>query len=313
MESFMFTSLRLFVLTTMFLTSPLLAQNQEPPKKKPKKPAPFQWVNPLPQNVHPRVQHRTFESDANKTKVGYAILLPKQYDKSPNKKFPVVYWLHGGRPGGEHKSVSMAPYFDKAMSSGKVPAMIYVFPNGGKLSHYDHGDSKGETAFLELIKHIDSTYRTIDARSGRAIEGFSQGGRGTGRYMFKHANLFCSAAPMGGGHQHEKRISENNGVESEHVTIVPATNNTWDLAKRYSMSDTHRLRILIVVGDKGFNFETNKEWHAHLDALDIEHEFVIAPDVPHSSRKVYDVLGTKVMDFHVESFRQSGAIQAASK
>ena len=41
------------------------------------------------------------------------------------------------------------------------------------------------------------TYRTIAERSGRGIEGFSQGGRGTVRYMFNHPELFCSAAPGG--------------------------------------------------------------------------------------------------------------------
>ena len=77
----------------------------------------------------------------------------------------------------------------------------------------DHRCIDGATAaafIKELIPHIDKTYRTIASRKGRAIEGFSQGGRGTARHMFKYPELFCSVAPMGGGHQHEKRISENN-------------------------------------------------------------------------------------------------------
>ncbi len=51
----------------------------------------------------------------------------------------------------------------------------------------------------EVIPHIDKTYRTIGKREGRAIEGFSQGGRGTTRIMFKYPELFCSAAPGGQG------------------------------------------------------------------------------------------------------------------
>jgi endo-1,4-beta-xylanase len=38
----------------------------------------------------------------------------------------------------------------------------------------------GESVFVrELIPHIDATYRTWGTREGRALEGYSQGGRGT--------------------------------------------------------------------------------------------------------------------------------------
>ncbi len=276
--------------------------------KKAKKPAHFKWDNVLPANAPKSVQHDTFHSKANKTEVGYCFLLPPGYHKS-EQRYPVVYWLHGGRPGGETKTVKMATFFEKAMKDGTIPPLIYIFPNGGKLSHYDHGEFKGEQAFLELIKHVDSTYRTIANRNGRAVEGFSQGGRGAGRYMFKHPELFCSAAPLGGGHQHEKRISESNGAESKNLTISPPWNNTWDLAKRYATrDDAPRMRILISVGSGDFNHEPNKEWSQHLRSLDIEHEFIIVPDIPHSSQKMYDQIGDRIMGFHVESFRKSGAL-----
>lgn len=281
-------------------------------KSKPKKTPPFQWVNSLPKNAHEDLQHDTFYSDANKSKVGYCLLLPPGYSEAANKsqRYPVVYWLHGGRPGGETKNISMVKYIAPAIKEGKVPPMIYVFPNGGKLSHYDHAEHKGEQAFLELVKHVDKTYRTIADRTGRAVEGFSQGGRGTGRYMFKHPELFCSAAPLGGGQQHEKRINESDGKESESLTIVLATNNTWALAKQYAtQKDAPQLRIFIAVGDQDFNYEANQDWSQHLNDLGIQHEFVIVPDIPHSSQKMYQLIGDQIMQFHVESFRKSGAIE----
>ncbi len=292
----------------LLLSTNTFAQQAKKPKKKP---APFKWVNKLPANASKAIQHQTFHSEANDVEVGYCILLPPGYSQKQNAEtnYPVVYWLHGGRPGGETKNISMAKYIQPAIKDGTIPPMIYVFPNGGKLSHYDHGEFKGEQAFLELIKHIDATYRTIANRNGRAVEGFSQGGRGTGRYMFKHPDLFCSAAPLGGGHQHEKRISESDGAESEKLTISLPWNNTWDLAKRYSVNENApKLRILAAVGTEDFNFEANKDWSAHMKSLGIEHEFIIVPDIPHSSQKMYEKIGDRIMNFHVESFRQSGAI-----
>lgn len=279
-------------------------------KKKPKQAKPFQWVNKLPSDAIDALQHGTFFSEANQTDIGYCLLLPPGYEKEENSslRYPVIYWLHGGRPGGETKAIAMAKFYQQAMIAKTIPPMIIVFPNGGKLSHYDHDEDKGEQAFLELVKQIDQKYLTIADRSGRAIEGFSQGGRGTGRYMFKHPELFCSAAPLGGGQQHEKRISESNGKESESLTITPVWNNTWDLAKRYAeREDAPSLRIFVAVGDKDFNYEANKEWSQYLSSLGIEHKFKIVPGIPHSSQKMYDIIGDEIMQFHVESFRQSGA------
>ncbi|MEW6303886.1 MAG: alpha/beta hydrolase-fold protein, partial [Verrucomicrobiota bacterium] len=182
----------------------------------PKAPAPFRWINKLPDDRAQGLQHGTFFSKTNQTEVGYYIYLPPGYTQPENakKRYPVVYYLHGGRPGSEAKSISLMRFIKPAIESGRVPPMIYVFVNGGAMSHYDFPakQSYGETAFVkELIPHIDKTYRTIAKREARGLEGFSQGGRGTGRIMFKHPDVFSSCAPMGGGQQHEKHASENDG------------------------------------------------------------------------------------------------------
>src|SRR6185436_15115683 len=98
--------------------------------------APFHWVNKLPAPRTPLLKHGTFRSAANQAEIGYYIYLPPDYEASAPganeaKRYPVVYYLHGGRPGGEHKSIGMAAIFDAAMKAGRVPPMIYVFVNGG--------------------------------------------------------------------------------------------------------------------------------------------------------------------------------------
>jgi endo-1,4-beta-xylanase len=216
-----------------------------------------------------------------------------------------VYYLHGGRPGGEHKSIAMATFFDEAMRAGRVPPMIYVFVNGGEMSHYDFPAKKsfGETAFVkELIPHIDATWRTVASRAGRGVEGFSQGGRGAARIMFKYPELFCSAAPMGGGHQHEKHAAEHEGRETSGVQFEPG-DNTYDLARRYvSRMPQHPLRILVGVGTNDMNYSANLDWMQHLERLQIPFEKAIAGDAPHSAAACYRNLGDRVMLFHAQSF-----------
>jgi endo-1,4-beta-xylanase len=284
----------------------------QPKKTQPKKPRPpFRWVNPLPKNHHPRITHHTFRSPSMKSDVGYCLYLPPGYDDKANaaRRYPVVYYLHGGRPGSETRSIHLTLYIDDAMTRKIVPAAIYVFVNGGVVSHYNTPDrnSMGEDVFIqELIPHVDKTYRTIADRSGRGIEGFSQGGRGTARNMFKHPDLFCSAAPGGGGHATEKRISENDGRENETLKFA-AGDNTYDLARKYAANSRLPLRILIYVGDKGFNYENNLAYMQFLDSLKIPYERLIVPGAPHSPKIIYGKQSLVIIKFHAESFRQAAA------
>lgn len=286
-------------------------------KRKKRKRAPFRWVNPLRQSGLPGVKHATFRSPSMQVDVGYCIYLPPGYDAKENakKRYPVVYYLHGGRPGSETKSVFLARYVQRAIEQKQIPPAIYVFVNGGPVSHYNmpgRKDAQGEDVFIkELIPHVDGTYRTIADRRGRALEGFSQGGRGTARIMFKHPDLFCSAAPGGGGHATEKRISENNGKESETLQFAPG-DNTWDLARRYAKTRKPPLRILVFVGTKGFNYRNNLQYMQHLRSLKIPFEKLIVEGAPHSARIIYDKRGLEIMKFHAESFRLAGKTKAGT-
>ncbi len=239
--------------------------------------------------------------------VGYCIYLPAAYGQPANKdkRFPVVYYLHGGRPGSEIRSVSLAEYIHKAISVGIIPPTIYVFVNGGPVSHYnlpERENAMGEDVFIkELIPHIDRTYRTIADRRGRAIEGFSQGGRGTCRIMFRHSHLFCSAAPGGGGYATEKKISENDGYENDNLKFAPGY-NTWDLARKFAERPDPDLNILFFVGNKGFNYENNLEFTKFLNSLKIPHDRLIVDDAPHSARVIYEKNGSDIMKFHAHNF-----------
>ncbi len=293
-------SLILFLIVALSWTGASVAQVKKP-KKKPRK---FSWVNPLKQKI-PGVKHATFRSSSMGIDVGYCIYLPPAYSHTARKRFPVVYYLHGGRPGSEIKSVSLARLMHQHIKAKKVPPMIYVFVNGGPVSHYNYPQIKngmGEDVFIkELIPHIDRTYRTIADRSGRGLEGFSQGGRGTARIMFKHPNLFCSAAPGGGGHATEKRISENEGRESERLKFALGY-NTWDLAKKYAKNPTPKLSILVHVGTKGFNYQNNLQYMEYLNSLKIPFEKLIVKDAPHSARIIYQKNGLDLMRFHAKNF-----------
>ncbi len=287
------------------------AEKTKAKKKKKTPPGPFSWVSPVSASklrTLPNVSHGTFKSASMSVDVGYYVYLPTGYQAPENadKKYPVVYHLHGGRPGGEGKSVSLASFIHKAMEAGDIQPTIYVWPNGGPMSWYNYPQKEigmGEDVFInETIPHIDKTYRTFGAREKRGIQGFSQGGRGTTRIMFKHPELFGSTAPGGSGYGPEKTIQENDGKESENVVFEKGY-NAWDLAKVYAdRKDAPKLKPMIWVGTAGFNYETNLQFMEYLEELGIPYEKLISPDSPHSTVDIYKKKGLELMQFHDRNF-----------
>jgi endo-1,4-beta-xylanase len=303
--------LRIVIAVVAFAVAGLSVYGQAD-KKKTKIATPFSWVSPasewkaktLPKNV----RHNTFKSPSMSIDVGYYVYLPDGYDakKNENIKYPVVYHLHGGRPGSESKTVSIATFIDKAMRNGKIQHTIYVFPNGGPMSWYNYPQVKngqGEDVFIkEMIPHVDATYRTFGTRAKRGIQGFSQGGRGTTRIIFKYPEMFGSTAPGGSGYEPEERIRDSNGVESQNIRFAPGY-DAWTLAKAYSKrKNAPPLNPLIWVGTKGFNYEYNLKFMKYLDGLGIPYKKLIVPDAPHSTKIIYEKSGIELMQFHDQNF-----------
>lgn len=294
-------------LLLLLATLPVSAQSGKGSKAKAA--PPFSWVSPLPASapLPPGVKHATFTSPSMGVAVGYYLYLPPGYETGETR-YPVVYHLHGGRPGGEGKSVRLADFVDAAIRKGTIEPTIYVCPNGGPVSWYDMPSMEngmGEMVFVkELIPHLDATYRTLATRENRAVEGYSQGGRGTTRIMFKHPELFLSVAPGGSGYGPERRIRDNEGRESDTLQFSPPGYNAWDLAEVYAKKpDRAALSILVWDGTKCFNYEDNVQYSAHLEKLGIAHEFLAIPDVPHTAVGSYKVNGDDIMRHHQKTFQ----------
>ena len=131
-----------FILVLLVFMSALSPAQQ----KKKKTPPPFKWVNELPADkTYPGLSHKTFKSSSMGIDVGYCIYLPPQYGKDSAKNFPVVYYLHGGRPGSEIKSIRMVEFIHKAVTSDQIKPMLYVFANGGPVSHYNYPEKERGT------------------------------------------------------------------------------------------------------------------------------------------------------------------------
>jgi len=131
-----------------------------------------------------------------------AILLPEKYDKQTERRYPVVYMLHGigdNYTSWNGKYLHANNRISFLESQGLIGDMIYVFPNG--FDSYYCNNYNGSYLYMdmfitELIPYIDSNYRTVADREHRALTGYSMGGFGAMVLAEKHPETFCCSAPL---------------------------------------------------------------------------------------------------------------------
>ena len=125
------------------------------------------------------------------------VYLPPSYDANKQKRYPVLYLLHGS--GGDENSWGDCgrafQILDNLIAEGRCKPMIVVMPNGnvnlaaapGEDPNNPNVEPSGnntssmlgkiEAVFVpDVVNYVDGHYRTINDKSGRAIAGLSLGG-----------------------------------------------------------------------------------------------------------------------------------------
>jgi endo-1,4-beta-xylanase len=271
------------------------------------------WVNtPAASTLPAGVTHRTYFSQAMGHDVGYCIYLPPGYSDNTASRYPVIYNLHGAG-GDETRGLLAAEVLDEGIRTKRWPEMILVFPNGGKSTLYkDSHDGKSlpETSFIkELIPHIDATYRTIAARHGRCIEGFSMGGRGSTRLALKYPEMFCSLFNQAGNVYHVSELFDSPPNEDYRTYLGPdkkryVDNDPYLLLAKNLDRIKGRLRIQIFCGtqDDG-HLPSVREFHAALLKAGIDHTYMEIEGLAHDRAKMINQYRAIWFDYHVESLR----------
>ncbi|MCA9056390.1 MAG: hypothetical protein KDA75_21325 [Planctomycetaceae bacterium] len=278
------------------------------------------WVNEQPAKVDlpPGVTHRTFHSDAADQDVGYCLYLPPGYEHETERRYPVIYNLHGNG-GNEFHSFEDVQVLHAGIIAGKWPPLIVVLPNGGKSTmykdSYDHRFPIETMLIRELIPYIDANFRTIADREGRCIEGYSMGGRGSMRLAVKYPELFCSVFCQAGN---VPRTSENYDPTTPDIFpnnyLGPdksnyEANDAFVLAERNRGKIKNKLRIQILCGTKdGGHLPTIRDFHQHLVGLEIDHTYLELEGLGHNRKATLELLAPIWFDYHVESLRRSGAV-----
>lgn len=285
------------------------------------------WSNP-PETPIPGVEHHTFHSSSLDSEVGYNVLLPPGYSSS-DRRYPVLYWLHGIGGNESANARALAPMVIEALAERVVPPMIVVFVNGGAATFYadsPDGSVPAETMFIsELIPHIDATYRTVADRRNRAIEGMSMGGFGALAQAMKHVDLFGSVVAYApallvvqetedGSLTLARAGGTHDGSESRLLPVeirtrvfvemfggqpeVYADHSPWSLVRRGAVQLRTELSVRIIIGTADGLWNANQLFHELLLEQGYGHEFEVVEGVAHNIGALYEAVGVEGLVFH---------------
>ncbi len=173
---------------TLFLTSAISCSSK---RVLPDNPGPFQRYS----------QNLVMHSDILGRDMNYSVYLPASYRDDQEKRYSVVYMLHGY--GDDYNSwngkyLHANSKVDNLEAHG-MSEMIYVFPQGFTSYYCNTYDGKYdymEFFVKEFIPYIDSSLRTLADKGHRGITGYSMGGFGAMVLAEKHPELFACSAPL---------------------------------------------------------------------------------------------------------------------
>ena len=181
------------------------------------------------------IQTVAFFSESVGRTTKYNIVLPRSYDSS-DRSYPVLYLLHGlgqnyqawGRQGVRF----YAPFFE----------IIIVMPDAGNSWYVNWAQSGGgqknnweDHIVRDVVGHVDTHYRTIARREGRAINGLSMGGYGALTLGLRHPDLFVSIGSHSGaleyGRGNEERIRSGTQTRDRGPSS-PVDQAEWEARRR---------------------------------------------------------------------------------
>jgi enterochelin esterase-like enzyme len=112
------------------------------------------------------------------------IYLPPCYASQRDRRYPVLYLLHGqGFSEDQWERLGAVAGADELIAAGEIASLLIVMPR-------DPGEGFDPALVEAVIPYVDSRYRTVDERAARAIGGLSRGGGWAVHFGLKYAERF---------------------------------------------------------------------------------------------------------------------------
>lgn len=211
----------------------------------------------------------TYNSKTMGGKRTYGIALPPGYEQNPTQRYPVIFLLHGGHGSPtdwfEKKKGAALESIQPLYAAGKLPPSIIITPDGNDRrgtspywdpQYIDGPNGKVVTAVgNELVKVVQSRYRTLPAPNFWAIGGLSSGAWGATNVGLHNLNHFSIIFA------HSGYFRDKSGPRNSPINLV----------RKLSPQERQQLRIYLDTGKSdSSSLKENRQFHKLLDQLEIK-------------------------------------------
>ncbi len=182
----------------------------------------------------------------------YHVYLPPCYAEEPERRYPVLYLLHGQTyTEDQWIRLGVPSTADRLIAAGDMTPFIIVFPYD--YSYLQPSQYRFEDVFLNLlIPQIDMAYRTIPDVAHRAIGGLSRGGAWALHLGIHHPDVFGAIGA------HSPAIFYSDGTLPLRLSKIPPDQLP---------------RIYIDVGDADSELQTSRNFKQFLDKFNVPYEW----------------------------------------
>ena len=212
-----------------------------------------------------------------------SVYTPPMYEAESERRFPVLYLLHGSG-GDENAWVELghvARIMDNLIAEGKAEPMIVVMPNGNSGKQAAPGETsenlsykpamtnlipgsykngKYEMAFPEIVRFIDSRYRTLPDKAHRALAGLSMGGFHSLYISVNHPAYFDYIGLF------------SAGLDMSNVDVAQPAYDDLD-GKLKALQQAGYKLFWVAIGNEDFLYQANQDFCKRLDGLQFDYEY----------------------------------------
>jgi len=154
------------------------------------------------------------------------VYLPPCYENDSDRRYPVLYFLHGQSfKDDQWDRLGADEALDEMVNSGEIEPFIIVMPKETNYMNNQWDSKYGISLAEELVPFIDEQYQTIPEREARAIGGLSRGAAWAMRvgmiYWETFSAIGChSFAPFRGDYNEAPFWFKEIPTESQHRIYI---------------------------------------------------------------------------------------------
>ena len=268
-----------------------------------------------------RIDCSVFNSRILHRPVRYCVMLPPNYGTDTQRKYPVLYFLHGL---GENEQTLLRSggwgLIEDLGHDHKVGDFLMIAPEGRGSFFINSADGRelySDFFLNEFLPYMETHYRVIRERRSRGVTGLSMGGYGALRFAFAHPELFGSVSAQSPALITELPRELNadlrdagplarllGTVFGNPINVAHWNqNNPFQLARK-NQAQIRSQAIYVNCGQQDeYGFATAAEqMHKQLLAEKIPHEFHLYPG-GHNAEYFLSHLG-ETIEFHWHAFPQ---------